>query len=351
MKFFTCLALYKALILLMITSAYAAHDGAMLYQEHCSVCHNDRGMGGIGLPLTEEKISYLPNDYIFKTIRYGRPGRVMPAFETLSDSQINSIVDYLNTWCKDKSLAQVDDSEVIDGNAKNGKQIYLSRCSKCHGETGESVSVGTGVTQSRERDFAVIPPALNNKGFLKSASDHWIKKNIVMGRKGTIMPSFEGELQDQEINDVVKYIRSFERQHANNVSKDSVQEASVIIESPYDFETTVDNVKNSLSGMNFRYFPDRYFDQGLVPEGEENKKALTIRFCNFNNLYQMLKMDPRVGIVLPCRISVVERKDGTVELIAMNMEQISRLFNNSQLEKNAQKMYETVMEVIEEATL
>lgn len=328
----------------------AAPDGQKLYSSHCAVCHNENGMGGIGLPLNSEKIEHFPRDYLFKTIRLGRAGRVMPAFSKLSDAQINAIVDHIFSWKKTTDIASFDPAP-IEGNVENGQAQYSQKCASCHGRDGKSVGVGTGVTLSRERKFLVVPPALNNPGFLASASDAWIKDTIKTGRPGTIMPSQAAlQLTERDVNDLVSYIRSFESsdESTNNIE---VEPPTLIFDSPYDFVTTATNLKQSLQGMNFRYFPDRYMELGLADDDRINKKQLSVRFCNFKKLYKMINTEPRLGVVLPCRVTIVEHADGQVKLYIMNMKVVSSLFNNSQLNESAESMHESILELIEEATL
>lgn len=343
------------LLLFFIVNAYllpthAAPDGLKLYSKHCSVCHNEEGMGGIGLPLNGEKVEHFPREYLFKTIRLGREGRVMPAFNNLSDAQTNAIVDYILSW---KKSPRVDNysSDPIKGNTKNGENLFTQKCASCHGKDGKSEGIGTGVTVSRERKFQVVPPALNNPGFLASASDAWIRSTISSGRPGTIMPAATSlQLSEQNLDDIVSYIRSFESQH-KPIEEQERETPTLVFDSPYDFITTVTNIKQSLQGLNFRYFPDRYMEMGLADDSIINKKQLSLRFCNFSQLYKMINTEPRLGVVLPCRITVVEQPDGQVKLYIMNMKMVSRLFNNDQLNEYAETMQESVMELIDEATL
>lgn len=346
----------KILIFLVLATNFqiqlvqAAPDGEKLYKKHCVVCHNEKGIGGIGLPLNGTKIDDFSREYLFSTIRLGREGRIMPAFAKLSDAQVNAIVDHVLSWRKDKRVPIYSNITVV-GDLQNGAEIYLKECAECHGKDGKSEGVGTGVTVSRKRKFEVIPPALNNPGFLAAARDTWIRQTITDGRLGTSMPSkTKLGLSDQDVNDLVSYIRSFERQYEE---KEPLEDTSptLVFDSPYDFATTVANIKQSLQGMNFRYFPDRYMEMGLADDRFINKKQLSLRFCNFNRLYKMINTDPRLGVVLPCRITVVEQPEGEVKLFIMNMRLVSRLFNNDQLDENAISMFESVIEVIEEATL
>jgi cytochrome c oxidase cbb3-type subunit 3 len=308
------------------------------------------GIGGIGLPLNGEKIEHFPRDYLFKTIRHGRPGRVMPAFVELSDAQVDAVVDYILGW-KQSADIPVFSLRRIEGNIERGKQIFASHCAACHGEDGKSEGTGTGVTVSRERKFKVVPPALNNPGFLASASDEWIKDTIVSGRPGTIMPSGKSlNLSDNDIDAVVSYIRSFETLPGSQASLQD-EEPTLVFESPYDFITTVENLKQAMQGMNFRYFPDRYLEMGLADDNLIDRTQLSMRFCNFERLYGMINTEPRLGVVLPCRVIVVQLPDGQVQIMAMNMKVVSRLFNNDQLSESAEMMHEAILSIIDEATL
>lgn len=336
----------------MSTSAYAGPDGESLYETNCTTCHRKDGEGSIGLPLNKEKFRYFTDDYVVKTIRLGRPGRIMPAFSALSDAQVTAIVAYLRQWSKTPHLADTDFR--ASGDEKNGKRLFAGHCANCHGEAGKALGKGTGQSYSRERDFKVVPPAINNPGFLASVSDDMLKVVITYGIKATAMPAFgKMGVSDQQVNDIIVYMRNLEghRKPVEQEAEEIPAEPTLIVDSPHDFETTVKNLKQAIAGYNFRVFPDRYIEQGLFLEWEVNKKQLMIRYCNFSELYDMLKIDPRLGIGLPCRITVVENDKGQVQLIAMNMSLIARLFNNEQLEGYAKEMSERQREILDEATL
>lgn len=342
-----------ALLASLAMSVHAAPDGAKLFDSNCSACHGSDGSGALGVPLIKQKFATLTDDYLIKTIRYGRPGRVMPAFETLSDAQVEAIVLHLRKWSETRSFEEQPYQQA--GDTERGLALFEEKCVACHGEAGRGVGKGTGVTFSRKREFEVIPPSIGNPGFLRSASDAMLRRTIGEGRKGTAMPSFEAlGLEEQGFADLVAYLRGLEDAPRLTAAEEEEVEVpptpTIVVESSDDFDTTVKNIKEALNGANFRIFPDRYLEAGLFFDSEVNKKQLTIRFCNFNELYGMLKMEPRLGIALPCRITVVEDEDGQVKLIAMNMALIADMFNNDQLYSYALQMQQTIGEILEEAT-
>ena len=330
-------------------SVTAAPDGAALFAENCAVCHQTEGRGGIGLPLNQGRLNLMSDVYITRTIRSGRPGRIMPSFEELSDAQVKALVDYLREHYHSKPKQY--DTKPLGGDAKRGAVVYAANCAMCHGDHGGGAGRGTGVTISRERKFGIMPPALNNPGFQGAAPDAMVATIIKEGRPSGIMPAFRNELSDADIADVVAYVRELGKQAAAKHPPAERQQLTFIVDSPYDFQTTVANVRQALTGTNFRIFPERFLEQGLTDEFSHDTKQISLRFCNFSQLFDLLNVEPRLGVVLPCRITVVEQPDGKVQLIAANMRTISHWFNNAELEEAAGKMADAVKSVLEEATL
>ena len=273
----------------------------------------------------------------------------MPAFPRLKDDEINAIVKYIRKWAPGKPLNPPD--KPIKGDIKHGKALFAERCASCHGTNGEG-GHGTGVTLSRPRDLAIIPPALNNSGFLASASDQVIKAALMNGREGTPMISFLKQgMSEKDIDDVVSYIRSFEKNPLDKQYEVSNDEPDTIsFESPYDMEKTINNIKQAAIGKNFKIIRIQSLDNGFVKEGKENNKQTIIYFCNFQLLNDALAVDPRVGLFLPCQITLVEH-EGMVTAYSINPKKLSMLFNNHELKKLCNDMYNMYESIIEEATL
>jgi len=334
-------------LILASSLSFAKPNGEQLYTNNCSACHGANGHGGVGVPLALPDFQYgVTNNYLKKTIRLGRPDRIMPAFTEFSDAEVDAIVKYIRKWAPGKPFRY--SNKKIKGDHKHGKQLYLKNCASCHGAKGEG-GKGTGVTFSRPRDLPIIAPALNNSGFLSAAADNMIKTVLMNGREGTPMLSFLKQgLSEQDINDVVSYIRSFENKQRKNKTKKEISRL-ISYESPQSLSDTVEIIKRAIVGKNFKIIRVQYLNQGLVKKGSENKKQVMIYFCNFNFLNKALAIDPRVGLFLPCRITAIE-ENGKVTVMSSNPLYMSRFFNNEELHKLCQEMHDVYIDIVEEST-
>ena len=345
------------LILLVISPAiYAASttlsgsDGHRLFINNCAACHGNDGQGGVGVPLALPSFqSTVDDDYLHKTIRNGRPGRIMPAFKRFSDAEVDAIVTHIRSLSKtpETKLSR----ERIVGDPQHGRLLFAQHCAACHGENGEG-GHGTGVTMSRPRNLPILAPALNNPGFLASAKDSMIKLTLMQGREGTPMVSFiKKGLSEKDINDIVDYVRSFEASPPPASATLLETETPVIMrESPYSVEQTVEKVKTAISAVNMRLIRVMPLDQGYVKEGAESKKEIIVYACDFAFLNKALSVDPRVGLFLPCRITILQTR-GKVLVMSVNPKRLSAIFNNSELNRLCDEMTKTYTDIIEEATL
>ena len=328
-------------------SVASAVDGEKLYLQHCAACHGDTGDGGVGVPLSLPDFqSSVSNEYLKISIKQGRPGRVMPAFPQLSEAELDSIVKHLRTFA-DVAIPD-EDPTPVKGDPVKGKQLYTKYCLSCHGPNGEG-SKGTGVTFSRPRDLPILAPALNNPGFQVAATDKMIKHALSRGRRGTPMPSFlKSGMTVQDLNDIVRYIRSFTPDKASNTG--DTASPTIVVDSPYSLKETVENIKRAIIGKNFRLIRVQTLDDGMVAKDKQDEKQTIVYFCNFELLNRALGIDPRVGLFLPCRITVVEH-NGKVQMMAINPLRLSKLFNNNELDKACLEMHDLYTEILEEASL
>ena len=88
-----------------------------------------------------------------------------------------------------------------------GSKIVARRCAQCHGATG----MGDGMALA-ELNVAVRPVPWPDKPNMTKFSDDQLTQIITLGGKGVgksgAMPKFQNKLTEEQIADVVAYIRS-----------------------------------------------------------------------------------------------------------------------------------------------
>jgi cytochrome c oxidase cbb3-type subunit 3 len=269
----------------------------------------------------------------------------MPAFPSLSEDEADAIIQTIRGWSD--APAPEYDRKPVKGDAIRGNQLFTKYCVACHGKLGEG-GEGTGVTFSRPREAPIMAPALNNPGFQQSVNDAMLRATLLRGRHGTPMPSItELGLKESDADDLVAWLRQLPIDLAPARKSDS---PIIRMESSYSFEETLDNLKKAISARNFRVIREQTLDTGFVEKGKESRRQYIVYFCSFSFLNEALSIDPRVGLFLPCRVTLQETDSG-IELVTINPENLSHLFNNRELDEACARMHRLYTEILEEATL
>ena len=228
--------------------------GALIYDQTCSVCHGQNGLGTDQTPALNdpERLNKLNDAWYRNTIAHGRPAKGMPTWGTvLSPAQINDLVALLAAWREGDTvsanipltrylsnglfalrqfdrpdaefflraaLTQADESqadvieEVIGLVQENrlfeaetalitllppeemGRALYESNCAPCHGSDGNG---GLG-------------PGLLLNSFVQAESDEDLISFMLAGQDGTAMEGFEGILTEEELANVLTVLRAWQ---------------------------------------------------------------------------------------------------------------------------------------------
>jgi mono/diheme cytochrome c family protein len=78
-----------------------------------------------------------------------------------------------------------------------GEKVYQKQCLICHGDNGKGEGKNAGT-------------ALNNQQYLNTVSDKDIFNSVKFGREGTGMPNYGPRLSEDELNNVVAFIRNWQ---------------------------------------------------------------------------------------------------------------------------------------------
>ena len=168
--------------------------GGIVFRAYCVLCHGERSDGESKAAKLYGKVAinvFNGRDYIEKIIRYGGKavGRseFMPDWkDELSEEQINDVVEYVAL-----SRDQVSRGEVV----------FKTNCILCHGIKADG--------KGRASGFFNPPPANLT---LSDKNDEYKKMIITLGGKAMgrseVMPVWGEQLSDQQIDDVVAYLRT-----------------------------------------------------------------------------------------------------------------------------------------------
>ena len=238
----------------------AMAGGKEIYAAYCATCHGEKGAGDgpaaeflFPGPRDFTKGSFklrstigMPTDAdLDRTIVRGIPGAAMPSFEFLTPEQRKELIAYL------KGFAVVEDDEGVKVNlfeargpgrvvtvaappprteklVHEGKALYEKmQCFKCHGETG--TGDGPSAPTLVDNWNRPIPPADFTRGIFKGGgevSDIYLR--FTTGMSGTPMPSFAGELSDQERWALSYYVQSMVRPGVRTLTQASHQQVRAV---------------------------------------------------------------------------------------------------------------------------
>jgi cytochrome c oxidase cbb3-type subunit 3 len=136
-------------------------SGEGLFGSSCAVCHGLDGAGGehapnIGRSSTARSRT---NAELFQIIHDGIAGKGMPAFGSLGDSKIRTVLEHL------RSLQGKSATTAARGDPAQGKQLFLGKgkCGDCHAVSGHGRFLATDLTDfANDHDADEIRDAILN---------------------------------------------------------------------------------------------------------------------------------------------------------------------------------------------
>jgi len=107
-------------------------------------------------------------------------------------------------------------SSTAKADLEQGKRLYKENCAPCHGESGKGDGVGARSLPVRPADHtSAVAMNGRNDGFLR---DVITKGGGAMGLS-SFMPAWQGIFKDNEILDLVSYIRSLAAPNSGSADK------------------------------------------------------------------------------------------------------------------------------------
>lgn len=209
--------------------------GARLYAENCAVCHGPNGEGRVGVTLSKDWPSIRPDLRVKTTIENGVAGSPMPAWSQqnggpLTEQEIEALTLYILSWETGGIPAlsptptftprpPITPVPEVEGDPNRGAVLYAENCVVCHGPNGEG-RVGAEL----DKVWPSIRPDLR------------IKTVVGNGVSGSPMPAWSqengGPLTEQNINDIVAFILSWQAQAAPTAAAPTPTPAPSILSGP-----------------------------------------------------------------------------------------------------------------------
>ena len=181
------------------------------YGLYCSECHGDRGDGNsnaqqglIPPPRDFTDVAFadsMTRERLLAAITNGVPGTAMVAWKTeLADAEIAELADYI--LANFVGAAPTTSAVRREPPATNESlRIYRESCSVCHGDDGKGAVWGQNSLSTAPRDFTT------EQARIELSRDRMIK-SVTHGRPGTPMPGFSSQLDEQQVADIVDYLRT-----------------------------------------------------------------------------------------------------------------------------------------------
>jgi len=237
------------------TSTTDLHNGARNFRNHCAICHALDATGESGPDLTRSEYRHgNSNTALFRIVSQGITGTSMAAHR-FTDREVWQLVAYL------RSLDRRSEREALRGDPASGRVLFEEKadCSRCHmvdgrggrlgpdlsdvgwkrsarnlresilepsaeiGNTSETFVDGTRrywpVTLTLAGGNSVQGVVLNEDSYSIQVMDEeerllsYAKKNLDEIRRGQVsaMPTFQDDLTESEVDDLVAYLASLRR--------------------------------------------------------------------------------------------------------------------------------------------
>lgn len=217
----------------------------------CNRCHGPDGGGGYASTDTTWPAPQLNNEFgrytraeIRRIVEQGRPGTPMPAWGIafggpLNDQRLDDVMNYLES-IQTADKEGVFPPEMAD-TEMDGRKVYDTKCKDCHGPDARGQALGKplptfyapdlttsfyrlGLKVIQERlqakdpalrvDDAKTQARARPMNEILTAGEEAARSTIEKGRPNTPMPAWKNRIGPKQIEAVVVYLRSIQRQPA-----------------------------------------------------------------------------------------------------------------------------------------
>jgi mono/diheme cytochrome c family protein len=233
--------------------------GALLFETTCAVCHGENGLGSDEAPAINDtlRLATLDNNWYRSVIANGRPAKGMPTWGTvLAPNQIGDIIALVDAWREGLTVEAAFSVTDLIGSAIFSLEEEDSDSAALHVTRALTVAHGTGAevlrnaaAQLLDEDYAGslatltalqeqwpmgdpvaggeaystfclpchgaqgeggIGPVMQPNEYVQETLNAAIVEFILEGRTGTAMAGFDGRLNEDEVANIVAFLRTWQ---------------------------------------------------------------------------------------------------------------------------------------------
>jgi len=186
---------------------------AKRYADLCSVCHGDHGQGAmhaqqgmIPAPrnFTDPAFASTTNrERMIDVIQNGKPGTAMIAWKSMIDTEETAkLADYIiENFTSGKSEFNTVAEHIVAPIENDAAVIYQESCSVCHGDDGKGAIWG-------QESLAMPPRDFTTEATRRELTRDRMIAAVTFGRPGSPMPGFGTQLNSDQVEAIVDYIRT-----------------------------------------------------------------------------------------------------------------------------------------------
>ncbi len=305
----------------------------------CALCHGQYGQGTPGG--ISPRLAGLPKYYLVKAIKEYRDGKrvnllmdTTSGIKSMTDQDIEDISDYLSRIDVSKD-SQFDIKQAV-GDPEKGREIYKGDCKTCHAKDGFGkprkeapplagqhfayIDSSINLFKAKMREHANDPEdetfddyskedirnitaylaTLDDKKFV-AGGEIYVPQVTAVALAKAAPPTASKGLQITDITQTVAQMALRE-----GVSKEDAIEAMM----------------SKAAEINLKMVGQQHVSKELEARGVETPYLTILQFCDPMDARTMIVNNPIFASYMPCRIALVEDKEGKPWLMMLNLDML-----------------------------
>ncbi|OXT08306.1 hypothetical protein BFT35_05860 [Thermoanaerobacterium thermosaccharolyticum] len=119
-------------------------------------------------------------------------------------------------------------------------------------------------------------------------------------------------------------------------------------EVPYSFDVAIEKVKEALKEVGFGVLVEIDMKETMKKKiGKDMMNYVILGACNPYYAYEVLNIDPMVGLLLPCNVIVYEKEGGNVVVSSIDPEKAIGSTDDDKLKKVASEVADKLKKAVD----